>query len=255
MKVATWNVNSIRARLERLVAWLDLQQPDVVCLQETKVEDAGFPSDTLAAHGYQSVAVGQRTYNGVAILSRTPLTDIERVLPGGDDDPQARFVAATTAGLRIVSVYVPNGEAVDSPKFAYKLSWLDRLHAYAATLSPTVPTVIGGDYNIAPAAIDCHDPVAWAGGLLCSDAERTAFMRLLDAGMVDLVRTLNPTTPCFSWWDYRMLGFPKNKGLRIDHLLVTPVLLARATAAGVDREARKGKQPSDHAPVWGELSA
>ena len=255
MKVATWNVNSIRARLDRLVAWLDAQQPDILCLQETKVEDGSFPNDVLATHGYQATIVGQRTYNGVAILSRTPLTDVERVLPGAADDPQARFVAATTAGLRVVSVYVPNGEAIDSPKYTYKLGWLDRLHAYVARLPATVPTVIGGDYNVAPAAIDCYDPAAWAGSVLCSDAERAAFTKLLDTGLVDLVRHLNPTTPCYSWWDYRMLGFPKNKGMRIDHLLATAAFVERAIAAGVDREARKGKQPSDHAPVWVELRA
>jgi exodeoxyribonuclease III len=253
MKIATWNVNSIRARLDRLVAWLDGQRPDIVCLQETKVEDATFPIDVLASHGYQAAIVGQRTYNGVAILSRTPLTEVERGLPGGDDDPQARFVAATTAGLRIASVYVPNGEAVDSPKFAYKLGWLARLHAYVAQLPASVPTVIGGDYNVAPAAIDCYDPAAWAGSVLCSEPERAAFFKLLDTGLIDLVRHLNPTTPCFSWWDYRMLAFPKNKGLRIDHLLATPAFAERAIAAGVDRDARKGKQPSDHAPVWVEL--
>lgn len=255
MKVATWNVNSIRARLDRLVDWLDSRTPDVVCLQETKVEDGTFPAAILREHGYESVTVGQRTYNGVAILSRTPITDVARVLPGNDDDPQARFVAATTAGLRVVSVYVPNGEAVDSPKFAYKLAWLERLHAFCAGLDATVPTVIGGDYNIAPAEIDCHDPAAWEGGVLFSRPERDAFGRLVGTGLVDLVRHLNPTTPCFSWWDYRMLAFPKNKGMRIDHLLATPALAARATAAGVDREARKGKQPSDHAPVWAEFTA
>lgn len=253
MKVATWNVNSIRARLDRLVAWLDAQQPDVVCLQETKVEDAAFPTQLLRDHGYESAIAGQRTYNGVAILSRTPIEDVSRGLPGADDDTQARFIAGTTAGLRAVSVYIPNGEAVGTPKFTYKLSWLERLLAFVATVPPTSATVIGGDYNIAPEDIDCHDPVAWAGSVLCSEPERASFRRFLDAGMIDLVRRLNPTLPAFSWWDYRMLGFPKNKGLRIDHLLVTPALAERAIAAGVDREARKGKQPSDHAPVWAEF--
>lgn len=256
MYIATWNVNSIRARFDRLVQWLEARQPDVLCLQETKVEDSAFPLDALRERGYHAAIAGQRTYNGVAILSRTPLIDVARGLPGAGDDPQARFIAATTNGIRVVSVYIPNGEAVGSAKFDYKLQWLAGLHAFAATLAADAPTVIAGDYNIAPADLDCHDPVAWAGRVLFSETERAAFAGVLAAGgLTDLVRHFNPAVPCFSWWDYRMLAFPKNKGLRIDHLLATRALAARATAAGIDRDARKGQQPSDHAPAWAEFGA
>jgi exodeoxyribonuclease-3 len=254
VKLATWNVNSIRARLERVLAWLEARRPDVLCLQETKVADDAFPVDEMKARGYEIAFHGQRTYNGVAILSRTPLTDVTRGFGDGDDDAQARLIAATTAGVRVMSVYVPNGESVGSEKFGYKLGWMERLRRYVATQTAAgTAGTLCGDFNVAPAPMDVYDPAAWEGHVLFSTDEREALRRIVDTGLVDLVRTMHPTEPMFSWWDYRMLAFPKGRGLRIDHLLVTPPLAARAIASGVDRESRKGKQPSDHAAVWAEF--
>jgi exodeoxyribonuclease-3 len=254
VKLATWNVNSIRARLERVVAWVDQHRPDVLCLQETKVSDDLFPADELRALGYEIAFHGQRTYNGVAILSRTPLADVRRGFGDGDDEAQARLIAATVGGVRVLSVYVPNGEAVGSEKYAYKLGWMARLRRHVTSQMGTdVPLVLCGDFNVAPAPMDVYDPKAWEGHVLFSADERAALARVVETGLVDLVRTMHPTDPMFTWWDYRMLAFPKGRGLRIDHLLVTPSLAARATACGVDRESRKGKQPSDHAAVWSEF--
>jgi exodeoxyribonuclease-3 len=254
VKLATWNVNSIRARLERVVAWLEAVRPDVLCMQETKVADDAFPADELAKLGYQLAFHGQRTYNGVAILSRTPLTDVVRGFGDGDDDAQARLIAATIAGVRVMSVYVPNGESVGSEKFTYKLGWMERLRRYvAAQVTPGAPAILCGDFNVAPAPLDVHDPLAWDGHVLFSAEERAALARIVETGLVDLVRAMHPTEPMYTWWDYRMLAFPKGRGLRIDHLLVTPALAARASAVAVDRESRKGKQPSDHAAVWAEF--
>jgi len=254
VKLATWNVNSIRARLPRVVTWLETHRPDVLCLQETKVEDAAFPADELRRLGYEIALHGQRTYNGVAILSRTPLTDVTRGFGDGGDDVQARFLAATTAGLRVMSVYVPNGESVGSEKFRYKLDWLERLRRHLGTwVTADRCAVLCGDFNVAPAPLDVYDPAVWTGGVLFSDEERAALGKVMELGLVDLLRTMHPTEPLYTWWDYRMLAFPKNRGLRIDHVLATPPLAARATASGVDRESRKGQQPSDHAAVWAEF--
>jgi exodeoxyribonuclease III len=254
MKIATWNVNSIRARRDRFLAWLEDRRPDIVGLQELKTEDPGFPRAECEALGYSVETYGQRTYNGVALLSRSPLSDVERGFGDGVEDPQARFIAATTAGLRVMSAYFPNGQSVGSEKFAYKLSWIARLRRYlAARLPSSPPALLIGDFNVAPEDQDVHDPALWAGQVLCSPEERAALADLKTAGLADLVRHLIPKGQLFSWWDYRNLGFPKNYGLRIDHIFATPNLLPRAAAAGVDREARKGKQPSDHAPVWAEL--
>jgi len=288
MKVATWNVNSIRARRERVLAWLAANEPDVLCLQELKTEEADFPGEEFRALGYEAAVCGQRTYNGVAILARGALRDVERGFGDGTDDPQARFVAATVMaagtagapgtgvagapgearapravgapgeaarGVRVMSAYVPNGEAVGSEKFAYKLAWCERLVAHLrARVDLRGETVLAGDFNVAPAPIDVHDPAAWEGHVLYSEAERAAFAAIVGVGLVDIVRRLNPTAPMFSWWDYRMLAFPKNRGLRIDHVLVSPALAARAQSAYVDRAARKGKLPSDHAPVVVEFA-
>lgn len=255
MKLATWNVNSIRARHDRVLAWTAEHRPDVLCLQETKVEDAAFPVTEFAALGYAAVTHGQRTYNGVAILSRTPLADVERGFGDGVDDAQCRFVTAVTAGIRVMSAYVPNGETQTSPKFAYKLEWLRRLAAWLRVrLDPARPAALCGDFNVAPAPLDVHDPVAWRDSVLFAPAARAALDDVRETGLIDLVRRLNPDQPMYSWWDYRLLSFPKGRGLRIDHVFVTPALAERAVAAGVDREARKGKQPSDHAPVWAEFS-
>jgi exodeoxyribonuclease-3 len=257
MKLATWNVNSIRARHQRVVSWLEANRPDVLCLQELKGTDEQFPADAYHELGYTAAVHGQRTYNGVAILSRSPLLEVERGFGDGVDDPQARFIAATTAaGIRVMSAYVPNGESVGSEKFAYKLAWLERLQSYlAARVEPDLPILLCGDLNVAPAAIDVHDPRLWEGRVLFSAEERAAFESIRSVGLVDLLRHLHPDLVVYSWWDYRQLGFPKNRGLRIDHILVTPALAARATSVGVDRDARKGKLPSDHAPVVAEFAA
>jgi len=254
VRIVTWNVNSVKAREERLLAYLTQRAPDVLCLQETKVEDVKFPVAACRALGYEVAAFGQRAYNGVAILSRTPLADVQRGFGDGDDDPQARLIAATTAGVRVMSVYVPNGQALGSEKFVYKLRWLERLGRHlAAAVSAAAPAALCGDFNVAPEAIDVHDPVAWEGHVLCSEEERAAFVRAVQPRLVDVVRRLNPDARLYSWWDYRQLAFPKNHGLRIDHILATPPLAERAVAAGVDRDMRKGKLPSDHAPVWVEI--
>lgn len=250
MKLATWNVNSIRARQERVLDWLRRHEPEVVCLQELKVEDARFPEAEFRALGYDVATFGQKTYNGVAILSRAPLADVERGFADGVDDPQARFIAATTHGVRVMSTYVPNGQAVGSEKYAYKLEWLERLRRFlVARLGAGAPAALCGDFNVAPTDADVHDPDAWREKVLCSTAERQALERVREVGLVDVVRRLHPEGALFTWWDYRQLAFPKNRGLRIDHVFATPPLAERAVAATVDREARKGKEPSDHAPV------
>jgi len=256
MKLATWNVNSIRARRDRVLEWMAANQPDVLCLQELKTEDADFPAEDFRGLGYEAAVFGQRTYNGVAILARGPLGDVERGFGDGIADQQARFVAATVAdGVRVMSAYVPNGEAVGSEKFAYKLAWCERLVAFLrARVDTGGLAVLAGDFNVAPAPIDVHDPALWEGHVLFSAPEREAFAQIVGVGLVDIVRRLNPTSPMYSWWDYRQLAFPKNHGLRIDHVLVTPALAALAAAAHVDRAARQGKLPSDHAPVVVEFA-
>jgi len=254
MKIATWNVNSIRARQERVLAWLAAESPDVLCLQELKAIDEHVPVLEYQALGYESAVYGQRTYNGVAILSRSPITEVERGVGPSGADPQARFIAGTVRGLRIASVYVPNGETVASEKFAYKLAWMARLKAYAAArLAQSAPLLLCGDFNIAPQPIDVYDPARWDGHVMFSKPERAAFAELLGIGLVDVVRELNPEQAIYTWWDYRLLAFPKDRGLRIDHVLAAPTLRARMRSARVDREARTGLQPSDHAPVVVEL--
>jgi exodeoxyribonuclease-3 len=255
MKIATYNVNSIRAREERVTEWLTLTKPDIVCLQELKVEDSAFPSLVFAGLGYGAATFGQKTYNGVAILSRAPITDITRGFDDGDPDPQARFITARTMGVTVMSAYFPNGESQESEKFPYKLRWLERLIAHLGKkVAAGEEFILAGDYNIAPADLDCHDPVLWKDSVLCCREVRDAWKRLQDLGLTDTVRVMHPDEPEYTWWDYRMLAFPKKKGLRIDHLLVTPGLKDRIKGTGVDRDARKGKQPSDHAPVWLDLA-
>jgi exodeoxyribonuclease-3 len=253
VRLATWNVNSIRARLPRLLSFLETRAPDVVCLQETKTLDAEFPSIEIRAAGYDAVTLGQRTYNGVAILSRTPMQAPEYGLGDGVEDPQARLVAATVAGMRVASVYVPNGQAPGTEKFAYKLEWLERLLRWVAKVGPEDSLLLCGDFNVAPEDLDVHDPAAWEGQVLCHPKEREAFRRLIDSGLVDLYRLHHAEGGRYSWWDYRMLGFPKNRGLRIDHVLGTAAVARRCRSAEIDREMRKGREPSDHAPVVVEL--
>lgn len=250
MRIATWNVNSIKAREERLQRWLQKQQPDVLCLQELKLEDSAFPRDALRALGYEAVLVGQRSYNGVAILARTQPELVRIGLDDGVDDPQARLIAAKVSGLTFLSCYVPNGGTPDSEKFTYKLAWLERFIAHLqARYAAREKLIVCGDFNIAPEDRDVARPDEWRDGVLCAPAVRAAFERLIALGLVDVVRAHHEGPGPYSWWDYRQLGFPKGNGLRIDHVLTTADLAPRVTAASVDREERKGKLPSDHAPV------
>jgi exodeoxyribonuclease III len=250
MIVATWNLNSVRAREGRLVGFLERARPDVLCLQETKVEDGAFPRDRLRMLGYASVVHGQRTYNGVAILARVEPEDVRRGLDDGADDPQARLVSARVAGVRVVSVYVPNGSEVGSDKYAYKLRWLERLRSYLDRHhDPGEPLALCGDLNVAPDDLDVADPPAWRDTVLCHTAAREALARVCAFGLTDVVRRCHPAGGVYSWWDYRGLAFPRNHGLRIDHVLATEPLARRLLSARVDRDERKGQQPSDHAPV------
>lgn len=254
MKVVTWNLNSIRAREERLLSWLARHEPDVVCLQETKVTDEQFPDEVLREQGYHAAVHGQRTYNGVAILSREPIEDVRIGFDDGADDPQARCICGVVQGIRFISVYVPNGSTVESDKYVYKREWLDRLMPYLdKTHVPGTPLLISGDFNIAPDVADVAEPDEWRGTVLFNPDMTGVMTRLADWGLRDVVRMHKPDPGLYSWWDYRQLAFPRNQGLRIDHILATPDLAARSTSAGVDRDERKGSKPSDHAPVVAEL--
>jgi exodeoxyribonuclease-3 len=253
MKIATWNVNSLRVRLPHVLDWLTTQTPDVLCLQETKQEDAAFPYAELAAAGYHAVHDGQKTYNGVAILARAEPADVVRGIPGYDD-PQRRVIAASVGGLRVVCAYFPNGQSLESDKYQYKLQWLAALTAWLQQELVRYPElVLLGDYNIAPEDCDVHDPVVWQGQVLCSEAERDAFRGLLALGLTDAFRLFPQAEKSYSWWDYRMMGFRRNLGLRIDHILMTPPVATRCVACSIDRAPRQLERPSDHAPVMAEL--
>jgi exodeoxyribonuclease-3 len=255
VKLVTWNVNSIRQRLERLLALVARHAPDVVCLQETKVVDADFPEAALREAGYASAFAGQKAYNGVAILSKAEPADVTRGFRDGADDDQARLLGATIAGVRVLCAYVPNGQAVGTDKYAYKLEWFARLRRLLERESdPGRPLALVGDFNVAPTDADVHDPEAWRGQVLCSEPEREALAGLLDWGLVDAFRSRYPEKVAYTWWDYRELGFPKNKGLRIDHVLLTRPLVAKLEDVWIDREERKGKGASDHAPVLAVLA-
>ena len=249
MRLASWNVNSLKVRLPQLLEWLAAKQPDVVCLQETKLEDANFPQAEIEAAGYQAAFSGQKTYNGVALLSRCDLSEVVCGNPHFPD-PQKRLIAATIGGIRVICAYVPNGQALGSDKYDYKLAWLEALERWLAEQLASYPRLaLAGDFNIAPEDRDVHNPEAWAGQILCSEPERAAFQRLQALGLQDSFRLFDQPEKSFSWWDYRMLGFQKNQGLRIDHILLSRPLAERCTAAGIDREMRKRERPSDHAPV------
>ncbi|MGE0443434.1 MAG: exodeoxyribonuclease III [Gemmatimonadales bacterium] len=254
MIIATWNVNSIRARLERLLAWLEQHAPDVVCLQELKVTDEEFPAAEVEAAGYRAVFHGQRTYNGVAILSRTESSDVATGFDGGAEEEQARLISARVGGIRFLSAYFPNGKSVGSDKWAYKLDWMGRLAEHLqARYRPDEPLVLAGDFNVAPEDRDVARPDEWRESVLCHQDARSALQRIAGWGLVDAMRLIEAGPGPFSWWDYRMLAFPKGNGLRIDHLFVTQPLVTRCRRVWVDREQRKGKLPSDHAPVLAEI--
>jgi exodeoxyribonuclease-3 len=250
LTIATWNVNSLKARLDRALAWLELSQPDIVCLQELKLTDDQFPFERLAGLGYHAAVHGQPTYNGVAILSLVPAEDVVIGLGDDEPDPQARLIAADVAGVRVISAYFPNGGEVGSDKWAYKLRWMARLRDHLARhYDPAQPLALCGDFNVAPADMDVARPDEWRESVLCHPEARAALQALGDWGLVDTFRRVNPDLQAYSWWDYRMLAFPKGNGLRIDHVYCTPTLAARCTAAVIDRDERKGDKPSDHAPV------
>ncbi len=255
MKVVSWNINSLRRRQDRFLAWLETTQPDIVCLQETKCTDEQFPVLDLKAAGYYSAFHGQKSYNGVAIISKTEVNDVRAAMCDEEDDPQARVIAATIAGVRVYSIYAPNGQAVGSPAYDYKMKWYGRLRNCLQRETRREPLLVCGDFNVAPKDEDVYDPALWRGAIMCSDGERQAFEELCGIGLVDTLRLHHPETGLFSWWDYRMLSFPKNRGLRIDAVLTSKSLAKKCIATGIDREMRKGKEPSDHAPIWAEFSS
>ncbi len=254
MLITTWNINSIRMRLERLQKYLERRRPDVLCLQETKVVDDEFPADSLRALGYQCNYRGEKSYNGVAILSLLPPENIEMKLPDDGPDAPCRFIAGTIGGVRIINVYAPNGSEVASDKYAFKLEWYKRLRAYLdARANPQDRVLMCGDFNVAPDDRDVWDPEQWRGKILCSDPERSAFRALLDWGMTDSLRMLRQEPGIYTWWDYRGGAFHRGWGMRIDHILVTARLAQQCSLVEVDRDERKGEKPSDHAPVVATL--
>lgn len=253
MKFVTWNVNSLKVRLPQVIDWLANNEPDVLCLQETKLQDENFPVDEILATGYRSVYVGQKTYNGVALLSKQAVDMVATALPGLED-VQKRVIAATYKDIRVVCIYVPNGESVASEKFQYKLTWLAALEGWLRKELVKYPKlVLLGDFNIAPEDRDVHDPEAWRGQVLCSQPERDAFHRLLALGLVDSFRLFDQPVKTYTWWDYRMMAFRRNRGLRIDHVLLSNELAHICSACAVDKTTRKHERPSDHAPVIAEL--
>jgi len=254
MKLTTWNVNSLKVRLPQVLQWLETNPADVLCIQETKLTDDKFPQAEIEAAGYHVAFTGQKTYNGVAILSRHPMTDIQKNNPLFEDEQQ-RIIAATIENIRIICAYIPNGQAPDSDKFQYKLKWLTALEEWVRQEMQThTQLALLGDYNIAPEDRDVHDPAAWVGMNLVSPEERRAFQALLDLGLSDSFRQFEQADKLFSWWDYRALGFRLNKGVRIDHILLSAPLAERCTSCVIDRIPRKWEQPSDHAPVIATLS-
>ncbi len=253
MKFATWNVNSLKVRLPQVLDWLATHQPDALCLQETKLEDPNFPQAEIEAAGYRVLCSGQKAYNGVAILSRQSITGGTLAIPGLED-PQKRVLAATVDGVRVICLYIPNGESVESGKYQYKLKWLAACTAWLKQELAEYPLLaVLGDFNIAPEERDVHDPKLWEGHVLFSRPERQAFQDLLGLGLKDSFRLFDQSEKSFTWWDYRMNAFKRNLGLRIDHILASPALACRCTRCEIDKEPRKAERPSDHAPVFAEF--
>ncbi len=253
MKLATWNVNSLKVRLPQVLEWASRHRPDVLCLQETKLQNEHFPATELRAAGYEPLANGQKTYNGVAILARAAAADAVTAIPGFSDE-QKRVLAATVGGVRVVCAYVPNGESVESEKYQYKLKWLAAFHAWLKQELAQHPRLaVLGDYNIAPEARDVHDPAAWEGKVLFSKPEREAFIGLTGIGLKDAFRLFEQPERSFTWWDYRMNAFRRKMGMRIDHILLSEELAKLCTACTIDIEPRRNERPSDHAPVIAEL--
>jgi exodeoxyribonuclease III len=255
VRIATWNVNSIRSRLERVAAWTARVRPDVLCFQEIKTTDDLFPLEPFAALGYGAEVFGQKTYNGVAILSLSPITKVVRNLPGDEPDAPRRLIAGTVGGVRIVNVYVPNGQSPESEKFVYKLGWLARLRALLeSAASPKDPLVVLGDFNIAPEERDVRYPDLWRGHIHFHPDEHEALSRITSWGLYDLLRKHHEEGGLYSWWDYRQLAFQKNNGLRIDLILGTKKVLTQCQAVEIFRDERKGESPSDHVPIVAELA-
>lgn len=254
MKIATWNVNSLKVRLAQVLDWLHDERPDVLALQETKTPDESFPAEAIEAAGYQARFSGQKTYNGVAVLSKAPASDPVTDIPAFED-PQRRILAVTVNGVRIVNLYVVNGQEVGSEKFRYKLHWLEQVRAYLRTeLAAHRHLVVLGDFNIAPEDRDVHDPELWREKILCSTPERDALKTLLEEGLVDVFRRFDQPDKSFTWWDYRAAAFRRNRGLRIDLILASRTLAEHCTGSAIDTAARKAERPSDHAPVYAEFS-
>jgi exodeoxyribonuclease III len=259
MKIVTWNINGVKARLETAVAWLRAETPDVICFQEIKSVDEGFPAPVFEDLGYTVATHGQKGFNGVAILSKTPLEDVVRGLPGDDTDAQARYIEATVASgqqsVRVGCLYLPNGNPVDTDKFTYKLAWMARLEAHArALLAVEMPLVLAGDYNVIPMPSDAKRPEAWTGDALFQPESRAAYRRLLQLGLTDGLRTCHPEPGVYTFWDYQAGAFQKDDGIRIDHLLLSPQAADRLAGAGVAKQARAMEKPSDHTPAWVELA-
>lgn len=255
LKLASWNVNSLRVRLPHVLSWLDREQPDVLALQETKLKDEEFPADTFADCGYSALFSGQSAYNGVAILARAPPTDVVHGIGGGYADDQKRVLAATFGGIRFFNLYVPNGQRVDSDKYRYKLEWLAALRSLLADELARHPLLaVVGDFNIAPEDRDVHNPAAWEGQVLCSPPERAALRALLELGFADVFRLFPQPDKTFSWWDYRALAFRRNQGLRIDLILASRALSQTCRRSWIDKEPRGWERPSDHVPVVAEFA-
>jgi exodeoxyribonuclease-3 len=249
MKIASWNVNSLNVRLPQVMQWLASAQPDVLALQETKLTDEKFPVEAIGEAGYHVVFSGQKTYNGVALLSKSPIENVMTDIPGLDD-PQRRILGATVNGVRILNLYVVNGQEVGSEKFDYKLRWLDKVREFVAEeMRRHESYVILGDFNIAPRDADVYNPEAWHERILCSTPEREALQRILDLGFSDSFRLFEQDEKQFSWWDYRMNAFKRNMGLRIDLILASEAMVERCRSSGIDRDPRGWERPSDHAPV------
>lgn len=251
MKIATWNVNSLNVRLPHVQDWLQEHQPDVLVLQELKLDQDKFPAAAIQMLGYQVVWSGQKTYNGVAIIAKNDIQDVHIGLPALPDDTQRRVIAATINGIRVIDVYCVNGEALDSPKFLYKKEWFAALNAFVSDeLTQHEKLVLLGDFNIAPADEDCYAPEKWHEKIHCSSIERSWFQQLLNTGLHDALRCVHPEGAFYTWWDYRGAMFQRKQGLRIDHILVSAALKAKLQDVQVDLEARAKERPSDHAPVW-----
>ncbi|MEE9300113.1 MAG: exodeoxyribonuclease III [Alphaproteobacteria bacterium] len=253
LKIASWNINGVKARLARLLGWLQQAAPDVVVLQELKSIEENFPELEIGDLGYNTAVLGQKSFNGVAILSKRPIEDVTKGLSGDPDDEQARYIEAVTGGVRVASIYLPNGNPIDSEKFTYKLDWLERLYAHTQSLLELEEAfVLGGDYNVIPSDADVYDPEAFAEDALCQPESRAGYRKILNLGVVDAFRALHGEV-AYTYWDYQRGRWQRDEGIRIDHLLLSPQAADRLSACDIDRGPRAQQKPSDHTPIWCEL--